>query len=156
MAEHASPVSGIAQADWHRTPTAVQEFVRRQQQQLETLEKRLEQLEARLNQNSTNSSKPPSSDNSYQKPNQATPPGPAGQTPGKAGGEAGASRPRPAAVAADGGKAYPAQPLSVWEYRVNRPGRLSHASADRTARDSDGGHPLPVTCESLPGVWPDL
>ena len=94
MAEPASPVSGIAQADWQQTPTAVQEFVRRQQQQQSaTLEKRLEHLEARLKQNSPNSNKPPSSDNPYQKPKQATQPGPApagaGQTAGKAGGKPG-------------------------------------------------------------------
>ena len=93
MAEHSPPVSGIAQADWHRTPTVVQEFVRQQQQRIATLEKRLEQLEARLNQNSTNSSKPPSSDNPYEKPKPAPPSGSgkagAGQTPGKAGGKKG-------------------------------------------------------------------
>ncbi len=93
MAENLHPVSGIAQEDWDQTPTAVREFVRDQQQRLATLEKRLEQLEARLNQNSTNSSKPPSSDNPYQKPKQAAQPGTApagpGQPAGKAGGKQG-------------------------------------------------------------------
>lgn len=91
MAENLPPVSGIAQEDWQQTPTAVQEFVRGQQQQIGTLEKRLEHLEARLNQNSTNSSKPPSSANPYQKPKPPAQagPAPAKPAPGKAGGKPG-------------------------------------------------------------------
>lgn len=95
MAEPPPPVSGIAQEDWHQTPSAVREFVCQQQQRIATLEKRLEQLEARLNQNSTNSSKPPSSDNPYQKPNPGAQPGaaPTGQKQGK--GKAGGKKGHP-------------------------------------------------------------
>jgi transposase len=93
MAEHPPPVSGIAQEAWHQTPTAVREFVYQQQARLARLEKRLAHLEARLTQNSTNSSKPPSSDNPYQKPKPGAQPGaaPTGQKPakGKAGGKKG-------------------------------------------------------------------
>lgn len=84
MVKHPPPVSGIAQEDWHQTPPAVREVVRQQQQRIATLEKRLAQLEARLNQNSTNSSKPPSSDNPYEKPKPAPPSG-SGTAGGKKG-----------------------------------------------------------------------
>ena len=46
---------GIPAADWHQTPTSVQ-------QQFLSLLKRVEALEARVNQNSSNSSQPPSTD----------------------------------------------------------------------------------------------
>jgi len=88
-------VSGIAQEDWHQTPSVVREFVCEQQQRLARLEKRLEQLEAQLTQNSTNSSKPPSSDNPYQKPKPGAQPGAASPGPQQAKGKAGGKQGHP-------------------------------------------------------------
>ena len=51
----------FSESDWLATPEPVRRYV-------ESLAQRIEQLESRLNQNSQNSSKPPSSDPPYQRP----------------------------------------------------------------------------------------
>ena len=51
----------FSESDWLATPESVRRYV-------ESLAQRIEQLESRLNQNSQNSSKPPSSDPPYQRP----------------------------------------------------------------------------------------
>ena len=51
----------FSESDWLATPEPVRRYV-------ESLAQRIEQLESRLNQNSQNSSKPPSSDSPYQRP----------------------------------------------------------------------------------------
>ena len=63
------------ESDWLATPEPVRRYVEALEQRIEKLEeshaqllKRIEQLESRLNQNSQNSSKPPSSDPPYQRP----------------------------------------------------------------------------------------
>jgi transposase len=62
-------------SDWLATPEPVRRYVEALEQRIEKLEvndaqvhHRIEQLESRLNQNSQNSSKPPSSDPAYQRP----------------------------------------------------------------------------------------
>jgi transposase len=54
--------------DWAQTPLAVQAYVRTLRDKVEQLHNRVETLEARLTQNSTTSSRPPSSDSPYKKP----------------------------------------------------------------------------------------
>ena len=56
--------------DWEHTPTAVQAYVRTLRNEVAQLQDRVETLEARLTQNSTTSSRPPSSDSPYKKPRQ--------------------------------------------------------------------------------------
>jgi len=51
--------------DWEQTPPAVQAYVRTLSDEVTQLHDRVETLEARLTQNSTTSSKPPSSDSPY-------------------------------------------------------------------------------------------
>jgi len=72
--------------DWEHTPTAVQAYVHTLHDELTQLRARAEALEARLAQNSTTSSRPPSSDSPYKKPRQrATTPRKAGGRPGHPG-----------------------------------------------------------------------
>lgn len=65
----------FSESDWLATPEPVRRHVESLEQRVAQLEetvaqmaKRIEQLESRLNQNSQNSSKPPSSDPPYQRP----------------------------------------------------------------------------------------
>jgi len=65
----------FSESDWLATPAPVRRYVEHLEQRIERLEttvallvKRIEELESRLNQNSQNSSKPPSSDPPYQRP----------------------------------------------------------------------------------------
>ncbi len=65
----------FSESDWLATPEPVRRYVEHLEQRIRQLEttvevllKRVEQLESRLNQNSQNSSKPPSSDPAYQRP----------------------------------------------------------------------------------------
>ena len=55
--------------DWEQTPPAVQAYVRTLRDEVAQLHDRLEILEARLTQNSTTSSRPPSSDPPYKTQN---------------------------------------------------------------------------------------
>jgi transposase len=71
--------------DWEQTPPAVQAYVRTLSDEVAQLHDRVETLEARLTQNSTTSSKPPSSDSPYKKPQRHAP----STTPRKAGGKPG-------------------------------------------------------------------
>jgi transposase len=71
--------------DWTRTPLAVQTYVRTLRDEIGQLQDRVETLEARLTQNSTTSSRPPSSDSPDKKPRQRT----TSTTPRKAGGNPG-------------------------------------------------------------------
>src|SRR5438128_349071 len=71
--------------DWEQTPPAVQAYVRTLCDEVTQLHDRVETLEARLTQNSTTSSKPPSSDSPYTKPQRHAP----STTPRKAGGKPG-------------------------------------------------------------------
>jgi transposase len=71
--------------DWEHTPAAVQAYVHTLQDDLTQLRERVAVLEARLAQNSTTSSRPPSSDSPYKKPRQRT----ITTTPQKAGGKPG-------------------------------------------------------------------
>jgi transposase len=71
--------------DWEQTPPAVQAYLRTVRDELGQLQERVETLEARLTQNSTTSSRPPSSDSPYKKPRQR----PTVTTPRKAGGKPG-------------------------------------------------------------------
>src|SRR5260370_28706646 len=71
--------------DWAQTPRAVQAYVRTLCDEVAQLHDRVETLEARLTQNSTTSSRPPSSDSPYKKPRRHTP----STTPRKAGGKPG-------------------------------------------------------------------
>ena len=74
--QHAAPASRnpefngafpFTQQDWERTPKAVQDFIINMMHEIVLLRQRIEQLESRLNQNSSNSSRPPSSDSPYSK-----------------------------------------------------------------------------------------
>jgi transposase len=71
--------------DWEQTPLAVQAYVRTLRDEVAQLQNRVETLETRLQQNSTTSSRPPSSDSSYKKPRLRT----TAATPRKAGGKPG-------------------------------------------------------------------
>src|ERR1043166_7787006 len=74
--------------DWELTPPAVQAYLRTVHDALGQLQERVDTLEARLTQNSTTSSRPPSSDSPYKKPRQrtnATAPRKAGGKPGHPG-----------------------------------------------------------------------
>src|SRR5262252_3227519 len=71
--------------DWEQIPPAVQAYVRTLSDEVVQLHDRVETLEARLTQNSTTSSKPPSSDSPYKKPRRLT----SSPTPRKAGGKPG-------------------------------------------------------------------
>jgi transposase len=71
--------------DWAQTPLAVQAYVRTLRDEVAQLHDRVETLEARLTQNSTTSSRPPSSDSPYKKPRRHT----TSTTPCKAGGKPG-------------------------------------------------------------------
>jgi transposase len=69
----------FSESDWLATPEPVRRYVESLEKRVEQLEttvaqliKRIEQLESRLNQNSQNSSKPPSSDPPYQRPERGT------------------------------------------------------------------------------------
>jgi transposase len=71
--------------DWAQTPLAVQAYVRTLRDEVKQLHDVVETLEARLQQNSTTSSRPPSSDSPYKKPRLRT----TAATPRKAGGKLG-------------------------------------------------------------------
>ena len=71
--------------DWEQTPTGVQAYVHTLHDELTQLRACVEALEARLAQNSTTSSRPPSSDSPYKKPRQRT----TTAIPRKAGGKPG-------------------------------------------------------------------
>jgi transposase len=71
--------------DWEQTPLVVQAYVRTLHDQVEQLQDRVEMLEARLTQNSTTSSRPPSSDAPFKKPRRHM----TSTTPRKAGGKPG-------------------------------------------------------------------
>src|SRR5262249_38098546 len=71
--------------DWEQTPLVVQAYVRTLRDEVAQLQDRVETLETRLQQNSTTSSRPPSSDSPYKKPRLRT----TAATPRKAGGKPG-------------------------------------------------------------------
>jgi transposase len=71
--------------DWAQTPPAVQAYMRTLRDEVAQLHDRVETLQARLTQNSTTSSRPPSSDSPYKKPRRHT----TSTTPHKAGGKLG-------------------------------------------------------------------
>jgi transposase len=71
--------------DWEQTPLAVQAYVRTLRDEVAQLQNRVETLETQLQQNSTTSSRPPSSDSPYKKPRLRT----TAATPRKAGGKPG-------------------------------------------------------------------
>ena len=81
--------------DWEQTPLAVQAYVRTLRDEVAQLQDRVETLEARLTQNSTTSSRPPSSDSPYKKPRRHTTVHNAAQS----GRETGPSRASPSALA---------------------------------------------------------
>ena len=83
------PPSGISPEDWVKTPTSVQQFVYGLLLTIQSLEKRVADLEEQLGRNSSNSSKPPSSD----PPGRVTPPRqPSGRKAGGQPGHVGQSR----------------------------------------------------------------
>src|SRR4030095_14098878 len=74
--------------DWEQTPPAVQAYLHTMHDALDQLQERVDTLGARLQQNSTPSSRPPSSDSPYKKPRQrihVTTPRKAGGKPGHPG-----------------------------------------------------------------------
>jgi transposase len=90
MEPRSEPASSVwpfafAPEDWEHTPTAVQAYVYTLQDELTQLRARVDALEARLRQNSTTSSRPPSSDSPYKKPRRPA----SSTTPRKAGGKPG-------------------------------------------------------------------
>jgi hypothetical protein len=58
----------FAEQDWEQTPPAVQAYLHTLRREVGQLQERVESLEARLTQDSTTSSRPPSSDSPYKKP----------------------------------------------------------------------------------------
>jgi transposase len=76
----------FTQQDWDQTPPAVQAYLHTLHHEIGQLHERVESLEARLKQDSTTSSKPPSSDSPYKKPRRRTG---SGTRTGKGGGKPG-------------------------------------------------------------------
>jgi transposase len=70
----------FTEQDWEQTPPAVQAYLHTLRAEMGQLQERVESLEARVNQNSTTSSRPPSSDSPYKKPRRRT--GPKGSRKG--------------------------------------------------------------------------
>lgn len=64
--------SPFTEQEWEQTPPAVQAYVQTLRHEMGQLQERVESLEARLNQDSTTSSRPPSSDSPYKKPRRRT------------------------------------------------------------------------------------
>lgn len=62
----------FTEQDWQQTPPAVQAYLHTLRHEMGQLHERVESLEARLNQDSTTSSRPPSSDSPYKKPRRRT------------------------------------------------------------------------------------
>ena len=62
----------FTQQDWDQTPPAVQAYLHTLHHEMGQLQEQMERLEARLQQDSTTSSKPPSSDSPYKKPHRRT------------------------------------------------------------------------------------
>src|SRR5918999_119983 len=62
----------FTQQDWQQTPPAVQAYLQTLHHEVGQLHERVESLEARLKQDSTTSSRPPSSDSPYKKPRRRT------------------------------------------------------------------------------------
>jgi transposase len=58
----------FSEQDWEQTPPAVQAYLQTLRHEMEQLQDQVARLEARLNQDSTTSSRPPSSDSPYKKP----------------------------------------------------------------------------------------
>jgi transposase len=92
--------------DWEQTPSAVQAYLRTVRDALGQLQERVDTLEARLTQNSTTSSRPPSTDAPYKRPQQRT----TSITPRKAGGKPGHQGHRQVLLPA----------TTVWELRPER------------------------------------
>jgi transposase len=76
----------FTEQDWEQTPPAVQAYLHTLHHDIGQLHERVESLEARLKQDSTTSSKPPSSDSPYKKPRRRTG---SGTRTGKGGGKPG-------------------------------------------------------------------
>jgi transposase len=62
----------FTEQDWEQTPLAVQVYLHTLHHEMGHLQERVKRLEARLNQDSTTSSRPPSSDSPYKKPRGCT------------------------------------------------------------------------------------
>jgi transposase len=62
----------FTEQDWQQTPSAVQAYLQTLRHEVSQLHERVESLEARLKQDSTTSSRPPSSDSPYKKPRRRT------------------------------------------------------------------------------------
>jgi transposase len=62
----------FTEQDWQQTPAAVQGYLHALRREVGQLHERVESLEARLKQDSTTSSRPPSSDSPYKKPRRRT------------------------------------------------------------------------------------
>jgi transposase len=62
----------FTQQDWAQTPPAVQAYLHTLHHEMGQLQEQMERLEARLKQDSTTSSRPPSSDSPYTKPRHRT------------------------------------------------------------------------------------
>lgn len=75
----------FTEQDWEQTPPAVQAYLHTLRHEMGQLHERVESLEARLNQNSTTSSRPPSSDAPYTKSRRRT----GAKGPRKGGGKTG-------------------------------------------------------------------
>ena len=68
---HTDPILwafSFAQMEWNITPPAVQEHVRRLQQQVRQLQNQVDTLQGQVGKTSQTSSKPPSSDSPFKKP----------------------------------------------------------------------------------------
>jgi transposase len=62
----------FTEQDWAQTPLAVQAYVSTLHDEMSQLQEQMERLAARLQQDSTTSSRPPSSDSPYKKPRRRT------------------------------------------------------------------------------------
>ena len=135
--------------DWEQTPPAVQAYLHTVRDALGQLQEQEETLEARLTQNSTTSSRPPSSDLPYKKARRRT----TSTTPRKAGGKLGPPGPSPGALGAHPRRGGEACAVCVWHHCVCGDPPLLHALGDRAPADPDGGDPLGVAARLVCGLW---
>ena len=110
--------------DWEQTPLAVQAYVRTLRDEVAQLHDRVETLQARLTQNSTTSSRPPSSDSPYKKPRLRT----TAATPRKAGGKPGHPGHRQVLLPPTTVREVRPGAVCVWEHDVGPGQPVLHAS----------------------------
>jgi Family of unknown function (DUF6444) len=151
LSEPANPVWSFpfTPQDWEQTPRAVQAYVRTLRDEVAQLHDHVETLEARLTQNSTTTSRPPSSDSPFKKPRRHT----TATTPRKAGGKPGHPGHRQVLAPPHHRARGEACAVCMWEHNICCDHSVPYVPGDRVARDCDGGDALGFTSELVSSVW---